>query len=41
MYETKVLRENFGSHTGKAFNIFSKKDSCTWNTTYNTVSVPV
>ena len=35
------LEENFGSCTGKTFDRFTTKDSCTWNITYNTESTAV
>jgi len=31
----------FGSCTGKTFDRFSTKDSCTWNITHNTESAAV
>jgi len=38
---TNVLKVNFGSKTRKIFNIFTKKDSYTWNITHNTESIAV
>ena len=32
----KRFKEQFGSSTGRTFNRFSTKDSCTWNSTHNT-----
>ena len=35
------LKEKFGSCTGKTFDRFTTKDSCTWNMTHNTESTAV
>jgi len=35
------LEEKFGSCTGKTFDRFTTKDSCTWNITLNTESTAV
>jgi hypothetical protein len=35
------LKETFVSCTGKTFDRFTKKDSCTWNSTHNTESAAV
>jgi len=35
------LKENFGNCTGKTFDRFTTKDSCTWNITHNTESTAV
>jgi hypothetical protein len=35
------LKEKFGSRTRKTFDIFTAKDSCTWNITHNTESTAV
>jgi len=35
------LKEKFGSCTGKTFDRFTTKDSCTWNITHNTESTAV
>jgi hypothetical protein len=35
------LKETFGSCTRKTFDIFTTKDSCTWNSTHNTGSTAV
>jgi len=35
------LKEMFGSHTRKAFSIFTAKDSYAWNMTRNTESTAV
>jgi hypothetical protein len=35
------FKETFGSCTGKTFDRFSTKDSCTWNITHNTESTAV
>jgi hypothetical protein len=35
------LQEEPGSYTGKTFDRFNKKDSCTWNITHNTKSTAV
>ena len=37
----KRFKEQFGSHTRKTFNRFTKTDSCTWNITRNTESAAV
>jgi hypothetical protein len=37
----KRFKEIFGSHTRRTFNIFTTKDSCTWNITHNTGSTAV
>ena len=37
----KRLKEKFISHSNKTFNIFTTKDSCTWNVTRNTESTAV
>jgi hypothetical protein len=37
----KSFKEKFRSHTRKAFNRFTTKDSSTWNTTHNTESTAV
>jgi hypothetical protein len=36
---TKRFKLKFGSHTRKAFNRFTTKDSYTWNITHNTKSM--
>jgi hypothetical protein len=38
---TKSLKEKLGIHTRKTFNIFTTKDSCTWNITHNKESTAV
>ena len=35
------LKEKFGNCTGKTFDRFTTKDSCTWNSTHNTESTAV
>jgi len=35
------LKEKFGNYTGKTFDRFTTKDSCTWNITHNTESTAV
>jgi hypothetical protein len=35
------FKETFGSHTGKTFNRFATRGSCTWNITHNTESTAV
>ena len=35
------LKEKFGNCTGKTFDRFTTKDSCTWNITHNTESTAV
>jgi len=35
------LKEKSGSCTGKTFDRFTTKDSCTWNITHNTESTAV
>jgi hypothetical protein len=35
------LKETLGSCTGKTFDRFTTKDSCTWNITHNTESTAV
>jgi len=35
------LKEKFESFTGKTFDIFTTKDSYTWNITHNTESTAV
>jgi hypothetical protein len=35
------FKEKFGSCTGETFDIFTTKDSCTWNSTHNTESAAV
>ena len=35
------LKETFVSCTGKTFDRFTTKDSCTWNSTHNTESAAV
>ena len=37
----KRFKEKIGSHTKITFTIFTTKDSCTWNITYNTESTAV
>ena len=38
---TRSLRKKFESSTGKTFDRFTTKDSCTWNITHNTESAAV
>ena len=38
---TRSLREKFGNCTGKTFDRFSTKDSCTRNSTHNAESAAV
>jgi hypothetical protein len=38
---TKGVKEIFGSHSSKTFNMFTTKDSCTWNIAHNTKSTAV
>jgi len=33
---TRSLRKKFGNCTGKRFDRFTTKDSCSWNITHNT-----
>jgi hypothetical protein len=37
----KIFKKKSGSHTKKAVNIFTTKDSCTLNITHNTESTAV
>jgi len=38
---TRSLKKNLEDNTKKAFDRFTKKDSCTWNITHNTESTAV
>jgi hypothetical protein len=35
------LKEKLGTYTRKTFDIFTTKDSCTWNITHNRESIAV